>query len=197
MASSRNEFYRDHYYKVIMALMIAIFLMLGLVIGILYQVSHRPLPEFIAVTSTNQQMQLSAAEEPNLLSTTLLAWANKAAVVAYTFDFVNYNKQIAAARPYFTEAGWKDYQASVAGLIKTITQNQLFVNGVVSGPPVISNQGDLASIGYAWRVQMPFLVTYQSAQNSSHNSFTVIMTIVRVPTSQNPSGIGIEQFIME
>jgi len=197
MSTSRNEFYRDHYYKLILGLMTAIFLMLALVILVLYQVSHRPLPEFIAVASDGKQMELSASEEPNLLSSTLLTWANKAAVVAYTFDFVNYDKQIALARPYFTDAGWKDYQASVAGLIKTITQNQLFVNGVVSGPPVISNQGDLTGLGYAWRVQMPFLVTYQSAQSSSHRSFTVIMTIVRVSTSQNPSGIGIEQFIME
>ncbi len=198
MSDSRNSVYRNHYNKMIYALLAAAIILLGMVIFVLYQVSHRPLPRFIAVTSDGkQQMDLIAATEPNLLSSTLLTWANKAAVAAYTFDFVNYNKEMALARPYFTDAGWADYQSSVAKLIKTITQNQLFVNGVVSGPVVISNQGELPSIGYAWRVQMPFLVTYQSAQSSSHDSFTVLMTIVKVSTSKNPAGIGIEQFIME
>jgi intracellular multiplication protein IcmL len=197
MPVADNTFYRNHYFKLIIGMIAAIVLMLILVVVLLYQVSHRPLPQFVAESSDGKQLSLSAANEPNLLSSTLLAWANKAAVAAYTFDFVNYNKQIAAVRPYFTDAGWNDYQQSVASLISTITQNQLFVNGVVSGPPVISNQGDLPGLGYVFRVQMPFLVTYQSAQSSSHDSYTVIMTIVRVPTSKNPAGIGIEQFIME
>jgi intracellular multiplication protein IcmL len=196
MSNGSNDFYRDHYNKVIIGLIAAVILMLILVVVVLYQVSHRPLPEFIAISADKKQMELTAAKEPNLLSSTLIAWANKAAVAAYTFDFVNYEKEIALARPYFTDAGWNDYQASVAKLIKTITQNQLFVNAVVSGPIVISNQGELPNLGYAWRMQMPFLVTYQSAQSSSHSFFTVLMTIVKVSTSKNPAGIGIEQFIM-
>lgn len=197
MSNGRNDFYRDHYNKIVIALIIAMLLMLLLVIIVLYQVSHRPLPKFIAVAPDKNQLELTALDEPNLLASTLIAWVNKAAVAAYTFDFVNYDKQIASVRSYFTDAGWTDYQSSVSNLIKTITQNQLFVNSVVSGPIVISNQGELPNVGYAWRMQMPFLVTYQSAQSSSHSFFTVLITIVKVPTSKNPAGIGIEQFIME
>jgi len=81
-------------------------------------------------------------------------------------------------------------------LISTIVQNQLFVNGVVSGPPVISNQGPLPGKGYTWRVQIPFLVTYQSANTTTKRSFYVVITIVQVPTNINPQGIGIDQFVM-
>lgn len=195
--TEENAFYRKQYRNVVISLGVAIFLMLLMVLVVMYQIFHRPLPSFSAVATGGQQMQLTASEEPSLLSSTVIKWARKAAVAAYTFDFVNYNNQIAAVHPYFTEAGWADYKNSVINLIGTITQNQLFVNGIVSGPPVISNQGDLPGRGYTWRVQMPFLVTYQSAESSSRQMFTVIMTIVRVPTEVNPAGIGIDQFVME
>jgi intracellular multiplication protein IcmL len=141
-------------------------------------------------------MSLTAYHEPDLSPTTLIQWASKAAVAAYTFDFVNYNKQASLARPYFTEAGWNDYVRSISGLIQTIKQNQLLVNGVVSGTPVISNQGNLTGRGYVWRIQMPFLVTYQSSDGTSKKPFNVTLSIVRVPTWENPGAIGIDQFVM-
>lgn len=193
--SRSNEFYRDHFQKLIIALVVAIFLMLGMLFVVLYQLSHRPLPVFYA-TNQEGRIRLVPYFEPNLLPSTLLQWASKATVAAYTFDFVNYNRQIAQARPYFTSAGWDDYQRSISNLISTITKNQLFVNGVVSGPPIIVNQGDLEGRGYLWRLQLPFLVTYQSAETLQKQSFTVILTIKKIPTTENPSALGIDQFVM-
>lgn len=190
------NFYRDNYQAVIFLFITAIFILIALVIIVLYQIFHRPIPQFNAIAPNGQNLQLAAFNEPNFLPSTVLTWASKAAVAAYTFDFVNYNKQIAAVRPYFTADGWADYQTSVQQLISAITQKQLFVNGVVSGPPIISNQGDLPGKGYVWRIQMPFLVTYQSAENVSQQKFLVIMTVVKVPTTVDPTGIGIDQFVM-
>ncbi len=194
--SEKNDFYASSYTSVMIILIVEIVLVLILVGVVVYQVSHRPLPVFSAITPSKQRMSLTASSEPNLLPSTLLTWASKAAVAAYTFDFVNYNKQINLARPYFTDAGWRDYQASIANVIQTITQNQLFVNGVVAGAPVISNQGEIPGRGYTWRIQVPFLVTYQSAEQTSRANYIVVITIVRVSTSINPAGIGIDQFVM-
>ena len=191
-----NQFYRARFQTVVMASLAAIVVIMALVVLLLYQVSSRPLPTFTAVAPNKQALKLTSSYEPNLLPDTLIKWASKAAVAAYTFDFVNYKKQIEAVRPYFTEDGWSQYQSSVQGLISTIADNKLFVNSVVSGPPVISNQGDLTGRGYAWRVQLPFLVTYQSAQSTTHKNFMVLITIIRIPTTTNPKGIGIDQFVM-
>jgi len=194
--SQDNAFYQRYYAHFIIALMISMALLL-LVIGlIIFQIMHRPLPTFTALTPTKQEMNLQAFNEPNLLPDTILRFASKAATLAYTFDLYNYNDQLAAARPYFTEAGWQDYLASVKGLLKTIVQNQLFAYGVVSGAPVISNQGYLPEKGYTWRVQIPFLVTYSSASATSTKNYFVVLTLIRVPTSVNPQGIGVDQFLM-
>lgn len=191
-----NDFYRQYYHWFLYGLM-GVIVLLGLSIGfVLFQLFHRPLPAFIAKQPDNKAMQLRAYDEPNLLPDTILRWASKAATTAYTFDFVNYNKQITAVRPYFTPAGWSDFQSSISRVVSTIVQDQLFVSGVVAGMPVISNQGPLPDKGYTWRVQIPFLVTYQSANTTSKRNYYVIITIVHVPTSQNPQGIGIDQFVM-
>ncbi len=191
-----NFFYRDYYEKIIIAF-IAIMGIAILISGVvLFQVFHKPLPRFTAVSTDGQRLALNAYDEPNLLSTTILTWASKAAVAAYTFDFVNYNNQMQLARPYFTPSGWDAYQSAVESVIQRITQNQLFVNGVVSGAPVISNQGDLPGSGYSWRVQIPFLVTYQSAESTKSRTYMVTLMIVRVPTTVNPDAIGIDKFSM-
>lgn len=194
--TSNHEFYREHYGHVLMALLGLLLFMLIAAGSLLYQTSHRPLPLYIAQQADGQKMQLTPFTEPNLLSDTLIRWSAKAATLAYTFDFVNYNKQINAVRPYFTDAGWNDYVASVSKLIQTIVKNQLFVNGVVSGAPVISNEGEISGKGYVWRVQIPFLVTYQTAETQTKRKFVVVITLVRVPTNINPQGIGIDQFVM-
>lgn len=194
--SRKVDFFRDHYHHVIIGMMGVIVLMVIVLGVVLYQVLNRPLPQFNAIQPGGETMLLIPNDQPNLLPSTILRWASKAATVSYTFDFVNYNNQVAAAHPYFTDDGWKDYVNSVNSLINRVVQGQLFVNGVVSGTPVISNQGPLPGKGYVWRVQIPFLVTYQSANSTDKRNYYVVLSIVQVPTSINKQGIGIDQFIM-
>jgi intracellular multiplication protein IcmL len=194
--SSNNQFFRNHYAHVMMSVMGLLLFMLIAVSSLLYQTSHRPLPSFVAEQQDHNKMQLTPFTEPNLLSDALLRWASTAATLAYTFDFVNYNDQINLARPYFTDAGWVDYINSIRGLISTIVKNQLFVNGVVAGTPIISNQGDIFGRGYAWRVQIPFLVTYQTAESQTKRNYFVVLTLVKVSTAVNKYGVGIDQFVM-
>lgn len=191
-----SNFYRDYYHYFFYLMMMTILLLLIIVGLVLYQIANRPLPEFAAKQADGKTMSLVSFNEPNLLPDTILRFASKAAVTAYTFDFVNFEKQLALARPFFTEAGWADFNASISRVVSTIVQNQLFVSGVVAGTPVISNQGPLPEKGYVWRVQIPFLVTYQSANSSSQRDYYVVLTIIHVPTSVNPQGIGIDQFVM-
>lgn len=191
-----NMFYQKHFHKIIVGLMICIFLIILLVIILLVQVYHRPEPPFMAASNDGRKMHLVAFNDPNLLPSTLIRWASKAAVAAYTYDFYNYQKELDAVRPYFTEEGWAGYNNSIKGVINTISANKLFVNGVVSAPPVISNQGRLDKYDRVWRIQIPFLVTYQSAETTQTANYMVTLMIVKVPTTENPAGIAINQFVM-
>src|SRR5262245_4698166 len=109
LCMSDYQWYVKYYHFFIFSLIAAIFLILSLLVLVFYQIHHRPLPVFKAVAANGQEMTLISSSEPNLLPNTLIQWASKAAVAAYTFDFVHYNKQAALARPYFTDAGWGSY----------------------------------------------------------------------------------------
>lgn len=189
--------YGNKYHRVIIILMGLMIITIVAIAMVLYQVINRPAPVFMAVQPNGQKMQLVAYDDPNLLPETLLNWACKAATLAYSFDFTHYENQLALAKPYFTDGGWANFRDSITSVISRVVSGQLVVNGVVTGEPVISNQGPLPGKGYAWRVVIPFLVTYQTAQNTSVvQHFYVTLTIVHVPTSVNPQGIGIDQFVM-
>lgn len=192
MADKISAFYNG----TIILLIIFIFLLIAMGSAVFYQVLHRPLPVFEARAANGQVMVLNAFDEPNMMSSTILRWAKKAAIASYTFDFVNTRRQANLAAKYYTEAGWKDYQESIARLFVDIAEKKIIINSVVSGPAVISNQGDLAGKGYLWRVQIPFLVTYQAAETISKRKYFVVMTIAKIPTTIDPIGIGIEQFVM-
>jgi intracellular multiplication protein IcmL len=194
--SEKNLFYRDYYQQVIYFLIIAIlgiFCAAGL---LFYQLTHRPMPQFSAVMPDGRGMILNSYDEPNLTSTTIVRWASKAAVAAYTFNFVDYNAQIGLASPYFTPGGWSAYQDAIGGVISKVVKGQLFVYGVVTNPPVIVNQGLRVGHGYSWHMQVPFLVTYQSSEQAQSLDYYVILTMVKVPTTVNPDAIGIESFEM-
>lgn len=192
----KNLFYRDFYRRLfyfLVMIVAAVFVMVGV---LFYQVTHRPLPMFSAVMPDGRGMGLTVYEEPNLMPSTLVRWASKAAVAAYTFNFVDYASQIGQARPYFTPDGWNAYQDAITTVTDRVKQGQLFVYGVVTDPPVIVNQGLRAGHGYSWHIQIPFLVTYQSAEEADSAKYYVILTIVKIPTTINPDGIGIETFVM-
>lgn len=161
-----------------------------------YQIKHKPLPQFSAIDPKGKTLSLIPETQPNRLPDNILQWASKAAISAYTFDFLNYQQQINSVRPYFTETGWNDYLQSVNTLIRTLVQNQLFISSIVSDAPVFSHQGVLPGKGYTWRVEIPFLVTYQSANQKSTRNFIVVLSIVEVPTNINAQGLGIDQFLM-
>jgi intracellular multiplication protein IcmL len=190
-----NNFYKVYQPRFVIVLMGAIVVTMIWVGIVVFQVYRRPLPTFYAIQPNGQKMMLQPQDTPNLTPETILRFASKAAVAAYTFDFVNYKSEIGAVRPYFTSAGWNGYTESVAQVIKGIAASKLFVSAVVSAPPIIANQGEVGGV-YSWRIQVPLLVTYQSAQSSEKSKYTVLITLVRVPTTIDPIGIGIDQFVM-
>jgi intracellular multiplication protein IcmL len=193
-----NLFYRDYYQTVVYVLVGLIFTIILVSCVLVYQVLHRPLPRFYAQMQNHKQMPLVAYDEPNLMASTLIRWASKAAVAAYTFNFVDHDKQISQARDYFTPGGWDAYQDAISTTVARVVKQQLFVYGVVSQPPVISFQGERpgSGLGYTWRIQIPFLATYQSAEESRSTEYFVLVTVVKVPTTVNPDAIGIDSFQM-
>lgn len=191
-----NAYYARFYPWVFIALIVLFFLLLiGAGAG-WYLIHNRPTPVFYAVQHNGEKRVIYGSREPNLLPQTIIRFATQAAVRAYNFAPIGNDENVRAVRSYFTESGWNNYIQSIVGVVNQAETNKLFAYGIVNGTPVIANQGVLPDLGYSWRVQIPFLVTFMSAEQKTQQLFMLTVTIVRVPTYVNPQGIGIEQFLM-
>jgi intracellular multiplication protein IcmL len=191
----RNNFYRDNYRRVMGLLVVLSVALLILVATLIYIVLHRPEPKYYATTQAGRVLQLVPLNQPILNSAAIIDWASQVAASSYTYSFINYRQKIQKLEPYFTKNGWQSFLKGLqdSSTLTAMEANKLIVSAVVSGTPVVVNQAVLSG-RYAWKVQVPVLVTFQSASEKYQNKYMITIVIVRDSTLQNARGIAIEQF---
>lgn len=194
----RNNFYRDNYRRVLLALLVTLLIVFGELGVIYWQVTHIPTPKYFATGANGRITPLYALDQPNLAKSVVLQWANQAAVAAYTYNFVNYRKALQDTSKYFTPAGWNQFVNALqaSNNLQAVQAKKLVVSAVATGAPIILQEGVLLG-RYAWKIQMPLLVTYQSASTQVQQSLLITMLVTRVPTLNDPEGIGIDQFVAQ
>lgn len=193
----RQTFYQDNHKKVVWLLLLSVFIILVLSGSLVYVIANPPKPKYFATTVDGRIMPLVPLDQPNLSVSALLQWANTAAIASYTYNFVNYRQALQDASEYFTPDGWTAFMNALTSSnnLDAVTSKKLIVSAVATGAPVVLAQGLLENT-YAWKVQMPMLVTYQSASQFSQQSVTVTMLITRISTLNSAHGIGIAQFVV-
>jgi intracellular multiplication protein IcmL len=192
----RNAFYRDSYQRVLSALLIVLFVSIVLVFIIFFQLTHRPIPQYFAISSDGKLVKLQPLSEPAISNSVLLQWAVDAATATYSYDFVNYRSSLQNVQNRFTPDGWSSFESALKGtrILETVVSKKLIVSAVATGAPVIEEQGMLDR-SYAWKVNLPLLVTYQSSTELTRQPLVVTMIISRVPIVNYPDGIAIVSFV--
>lgn len=194
----RNNFYRDNFRR----LMIMCLLLLGTIGGLIgyiyYQEQNKPKPTYFATTSDGKLIKLISLDQPNLKTNALLQWATEAGTAAYTFNFVNYRKALQDVRQYFTKRGYQNFLKALtdSNNLEAVKRKKLVVSAVPTGAPVILKEGRTSNGRYAWQVQFPMLLTYQSASDSIRQNIVVTMLITRIPTLESEKGVGIASFVV-
>ena len=79
--------------------------------------------------------------------------------------------------------------------MNAVIAKKLVVSSTATGAPVVLQQGLLNGV-YAWRVQMPMVVTYQSASQVAQQNVMVTMLVTRISTLNSARGVGITQFVV-
>ena len=193
----RNNFYRDGQRKVLLVLLISIFGNFVLAAMLTYIVTHPPAPKYFATSINGRITPLFPLNEPNQSDPAVLQWANQAAIAAFSYNFVNYQSELQASSGFFTAEGWDQFLSALqdSNNLDAVKAKKLIVSAVATRAPVILQKGILNG-RFAWRVQMPLLVTYQSASEFTQQNNVVTMLISRVSTLNSPRGIGISQFVV-
>lgn len=193
----RNDFYRDGQRKTLLALLFSIVINFVMASLLIYMITHPPEPKYFATSINGRITPLYPLDEPNQSDSAVLQWANQAAIAAFTYNFVNYRDELQASSGFFTADGWTQFLNALqqSNNLDAVKAKKLIVSAVATRAPIILQKGLLNGV-YSWRVQMPILVTYQSASEFSQQNNVVTMLITRVSTLNSPRGIGIAQFVV-
>lgn len=193
----RNKFYKDSYRRILLVLLFSMVVNICLGAVLAYMIANPPKPRYFATSINGRITPLFPLNEPNQSDSAVLQWANQAAIAAFSYNFVNYRAELQAASGFFTGPGWKQFLDALqsSNNLDAIKAKKLIVSAVATRAPIILRKGVLNG-SYSWRVQMPVLVTYQSASQFSQQNNIVTMLIRRVSTLNSPRGIGISQFVV-
>ncbi|MBA4695843.1 MAG: type IVB secretion system apparatus protein IcmL/DotI [Legionella sp.] len=193
----RNAFYRDGQRKIMLALLISLLINVVLVGLAFYLLRHPPAPKYFATTVNGRITPLYPLNEPNQSDAAVLQWATQAAIATFSYNFVNWREEIQASSDFFTPAGWSQFLNALqqSNNLDAVRAKKLIVSAVATRAPIILQKG-LLNGSFSWRVQMPILVTYQSASEFSQQNNVVTLLITRVSTLNSPRGIGIAQFVV-
>lgn len=187
----------DGMQKILLALlgMVVVLFVMGLML--LYMVTHPPEPKYFATSINGRITPLTALTEPNQSDSAVLQWANQAAISAFSYNFVNYRDELQASSGYFTSEGWQQFLDALqqSNNLAQVKAKKLIVSAVATRAPIILQKGVLNG-RFSWRVQMPILVTYQSASEFTQQNNVVTMLIARISPLESPRGIGISQFVV-
>jgi len=193
----RNRFYRDGQRKLIAALLTSLAVNGIMAFMLFYDITHPPMPTYFATSIAGRITPLFPLDEPNQSDSAVLQWANQAAIAAFTYNFVNYRNELQSSSGFFTGDGWTQFLTALqqSNNLDAVKAKKLIVSAVATRAPIILQKGILNG-QYSWRIQMPLLVTYQSASEFSQQNNVVTMLVTRVSTLNTPRGIGISQFVV-
>lgn len=162
----------------------------------LVQLGLRAPIRFYAQRPDGSTSVLYGLDRPHVSTKMLLNWATMAATATFSFDFVHSQKQLEALKDYFTNDGYTGFVVSLENnkTLETIQEKKLISAAVATGPAIVLAEETVES-QQAWRIQVPILVRYQSANVNTVQSQIIEMLVVQVSTRDAPKGIGIAQYI--
>lgn len=196
----RNAFYRRMHYLALAALILAFLVNVALAGIFIYLYKNPTHPIYFAADKVGRLIQIIPVNTPNMSQAEVDKWTINAVQAAYSFDYINYRAQLQDAEKYFTTYGWSRYMKALTASsnLVALTERKQIVIATVVGQPKILVQGTLGG-AYAWKYQMPLLVTYSQppydAKNQFSNALDVTVIVQRKPVLQGNKGLGIVQLI--
>lgn len=200
MIFERNYFYRRQYLLALGAFGMALLVLVVLFFVLIYVVRNPTAPLYFATDNVGRLIKVVPVTQPNMSTEDMTRWAINAVEKTYSYDYVNYRRQLQSAQKYFTTYGWTKYMSALktSNNLIALTNRKLVIRAKVVGPPKLIVAGLLGG-SYAWKFEMPVLVTNwlppYDAQSKFTNALTVTVIVQRMPILQSSDGVGIVQLV--
>lgn len=197
MTSSGNEAAAPALFSFIISTCIVLVLVILALFGWdFYSRVNKPIPNYYMMYE-DKPILMTPLSQPNFTTNAILHWATNAATFALTFNFFNYNDVLKKSRVYFTPTGYDKFLGALKNshTLQSIISKKLAVYAVQINTPVVLMEGPIAGGIYAWQIQIPMLLTYES-EKANKQEIIISLLVTRVPTSQSVTGIGIASFVV-
>jgi len=169
--------------------------------SILYYLIKKPAePLYFVADKAGRLIQDIPVQVPNMPLDDVIAWTIEAVQSAYSFNVLNYREQLQSAEKYFTDYGWRTYMDGLraANNLTAVEQRKLIIVAKVVGKPKVLVQGRMSG-AYAWKFQIPLLVTYSyppyDDKSQFQNPLSLTVIVQRQPLLSSDRGLGIVQMI--
>lgn len=199
----RNIFYKKLHYLALCAFALMI-LTIGVLIFVAIYLSHNPsIPLYFATDKVGRLIPIVPVSEPGMTQGDLTNWVIEALESAYSYDYVNYRLDLQGSQKYFTAYGWEQYMNALTAsnnLVGVIERKWIGIARVIGQPRIVAE--GLLKGAYAWKLEIPLLVSYLRPPQYDTNSIRVDPLVIRIlvrrqPVLQSDRGIGIEQIVGE
>lgn len=155
----------------------------------------KPEDRVFALTADKQMFAMSPLSSPNMTNSALVAWAAQAITDVMTVSVGDYDQRQIEHEKYFTPDGWKSFSAArkLVGERENVLRNRQVITAAPRAAPSIVEKG-LRGDSYFWRVQVPMVITYNvgNSQQASEQDYEIL--VLRVSTSVNTFGVGIDRW---
>ena len=195
---SRNDFYRDAYRRVVVALTLLFFIDCGLALAIVFKYFNPPEPQYFATTPEGVIIQIHSLSDPTVTDSYVTQWAANAVMLAFSTDYVHWQQQLQAASANFTPDGWRNFLSALksSNNLDTLTNLKMVSSAQLTEAPQITAR-TVVDGRYAWKIQMPLLITYTDGKQDINMTWNVTLIVVRMPVSDYPQRIAINNFLPE
>lgn len=194
---TRNEFYRDGFRRLIyIALAQALALIAVLVAFSLFISLKENRDRYFATTADGRIMQLLPLDRPNMETAALMSWVAQASSEVMTFGYSDYQRRLQQSSRHFTHHGWETFTSALqtSRILDGILASKQVLRASLTSAPTLMQEGVIGG-KYRWMVKLPLQVVYEGLSTSRRDNLSVTLVIERVPSLENPSGVGIEQWI--
>lgn len=197
---SRNAFYKRLHYLAIGVFVWCLLVISVLLWGVIYIINNPFHPLYFATDNVGRLIRIISVEAPNMTADDVVKWSIDAVEASYSYDYINYRAQIQDAQKYFTNYGWTNYVGALraSNNLLALTQRKMVAMAQVVGKPKLLVEG-LLSGAYAWKYQMPVLVTYSYPPYDDKSRFSnpleVTVIVQRQPPLEGYKGLGVVQMI--
>jgi intracellular multiplication protein IcmL len=193
----KNDYYRDGAYMMTLVVNIqaGLIFLLTLVFSV-YLCLQENHDRYFAETADGKIMPMSGLHLPNMGRMALSSWAATAASQIMTFGFNDIDTSFAQSRKYFTADGWDSFKKAVmkSKLIDSIMATQQIATAVPLTTPTLKQDGLMMDGNEGWVFDVPLLVTFRAGGDIRPSQKTVHMVIEKMPTRENPNGVGISEW---